>query len=119
MLAMGLTCILDMGTWWREETGLPLPLGGNAIRRDLGAAVHRMMNQALRDSVNYALHHREEALAHAMQYARDLDTPSANRFVGMYVNERTLRLWRGWKDCDPPPTGDGPRTWRDTSASSR
>ena len=86
----GLTCLLDMGTWWREETGLPLPLGGNAIRRDLGAPVHRMMNQALRDSVNYALHHREEALAHAMQYARDLDTPSANRFVGMYVNERTL-----------------------------
>jgi 1,4-dihydroxy-6-naphthoate synthase len=86
----GLTCLLDMGTWWREETGLPLPLGGNAIRRDLGAPVHRMMNQALRDSVNYALHHREEALAHAMQYARDLDTQSANRFVGMYVNERTL-----------------------------
>jgi 1,4-dihydroxy-6-naphthoate synthase len=86
----GLACVLDMGTWWREETGLPLPLGGNAIRRDLGAPVHRMMNQALRDSVNYALHHREEALAHAMQYARDLDTPSANRFVGMYVNERTL-----------------------------
>ncbi|MFZ0517108.1 MAG: MqnA/MqnD/SBP family protein [Acidobacteriaceae bacterium] len=86
----GLTCLLDMGTWWRQETGLPLPLGGNAIRRDLGAPVHRMMNQALRDSVNYALHHREEALAHAMQYARDLDTPSANRFVGMYVNERTL-----------------------------
>ncbi len=86
----GLACLLDMGTWWREETGLPLPLGGNAIRRDLGAPVHRMMNQALRDSVNYALHHREEALAHAMQYARDLDTPSANRFVGMYVNERTL-----------------------------
>jgi 5,8-dihydroxy-2-naphthoate synthase len=86
----GLACLLDMGTWWREETGLPLPLGGNAIRRDLGAGVHRTMNQALRDSVNYALHHREEALAHAMQYARDLDTPSANRFVGMYVNERTL-----------------------------
>ena len=86
----GLACLLDMGTWWREETGLPLPLGGNAIRRDLGAPVHRMMNQALRDSVSYALSHREEALAHAMQYARDLDTPSANRFVGMYVNDRTL-----------------------------
>jgi len=86
----GLTCVLDMGTWWREETGLPLPLGGNAIRRDLGAPVYRMMNQALRDSVSYALAHREEALAHAMQYARDLDTLSANRFVGMYVNERTL-----------------------------
>ncbi len=86
----GLTCVLDMGAWWHEQTGLPLPLGGNAIRRDLGAPVHRMMNQALRDSVSYALAHREEALAHAMQYARDLDTPSANRFVGMYVNERTL-----------------------------
>jgi 1,4-dihydroxy-6-naphthoate synthase len=86
----GLTCLLDMGTWWREQTGLPLPLGGNAIRRSLGAPVHRMMNQALRDSVGYALKHREEALAHAMQYARDLDTASANRFVGMYVNERTL-----------------------------
>ncbi|MES2222835.1 MAG: MqnA/MqnD/SBP family protein [Acidobacteriota bacterium] len=86
----GLACLLDMGTWWREETGLPLPLGGNAIRRDLGAPVHRMMNQALRDSVSYALAHRDEALAHAMQYARDLDTPSANRFVGMYVNNRTL-----------------------------
>ena len=86
----GLTCVLDMGTWWREQTGLPLPLGGNAIRRSLGAPVHRMMNQALRDSVAYALQHREEALTHAMQYARDLDTASANRFVGMYVNERTL-----------------------------
>lgn len=53
----GLTCLLDMGTWWREQTGLPLPLGGNAIRRDLGAPVHRMMNQALRDSVGYALKH--------------------------------------------------------------
>ena len=86
----GLSCVLDMGKWWRELTGLPLPLGGNAIRRSLGAPVHRMMNQALRDSVGYALDHREEALAHAMQYARDLDTASANRFVGMYVNERTM-----------------------------
>jgi 1,4-dihydroxy-6-naphthoate synthase len=86
----GLHCVLDMGTWWREQTGLPLPLGGNAIRRSLGTPVHRMMNQALRDSVSYALQHREEALAHAMQYARDLDTASANRFVGMYVNDRTL-----------------------------
>jgi 1,4-dihydroxy-6-naphthoate synthase len=95
----GLSCLLDMGMWWREETGLPLPLGGNAIRRNLGAPVHHMMNQALRDSVNYALHHREEALAHAMQYARDLDTPSANRFVGMYVNERTLDYGEDGKDA--------------------
>ncbi|HET9087758.1 MAG TPA: MqnA/MqnD/SBP family protein [Acidobacteriaceae bacterium] len=86
----GLKCVLDLGTWWREQTGLPLPLGGNAIRRSLGTPVHRVMNQALRDSVGYALKNREEALAHAMQYARDLDAASANRFVGMYVNERTL-----------------------------
>ena len=95
----GLSCVLDLGTWWREETGLPLPLGGNAIRRDLGAEVHRMMNLALRDSVNYALRHREEALAHAMQYARDLDTASANRFVGMYVNERTLDYGEDGKEA--------------------
>ncbi|MHB8303200.1 MAG: menaquinone biosynthesis family protein [Acidobacteriaceae bacterium] len=95
----GLTCILDMGTWWREQTGLPLPLGGNAIRRDLGASTHRTMNRALRDSVGYALQHREEALKHAMQYARDLDTASANRFVGMYVNERTLDYGEDGKEA--------------------
>ncbi|MEO6829213.1 MAG: MqnA/MqnD/SBP family protein [Acidobacteriaceae bacterium] len=95
----GLKCVLDMGTWWRDLTGLPLPLGGNAIRRSLGTPVHRMMNQALRDSVGYALKHREEALAHAMQYARDLDTESANRFVGMYVNERTLDYGEDGKEA--------------------
>jgi len=95
----GLSCVLDMGKWWRELTGLPLPLGGNAIRRSLGAPVHRMMNQALRDSVGYALDHREEALAHAMQYARDLDTASANRFVGMYVNERTMDYGEDGKEA--------------------
>lgn len=95
----GLTCVLDMGTWWREQTGLPLPLGGNAIRRDLGTPVHRVMNQALRDSVRYALRHRDEALTHAMQYARDLDTPSANKFVGMYVNQRTLDYGEDGKEA--------------------
>lgn len=95
----GLICLLDMGTWWREQTGLPLPLGGNAIRRDLGSSVHRTMNQALRESVNYALAHREEALAHAMQYARDLDSASANRFVGMYVNERTIDYGEDGKEA--------------------
>lgn len=95
----GLICLLDMGNWWRDQTGLPLPLGGNAIRRDLGSSVHRMMNQALRESVNYALAHREEALAHAMQYARDLDSASANRFVGMYVNERTIDYGEDGKEA--------------------
>jgi 1,4-dihydroxy-6-naphthoate synthase len=95
----GLTCVLDLGTWWREQTGLPLPLGGNAIRRSLGTPMHRRMNQALRDSIGYALDHREEALAHAMQYARDLDASSANRFVGMYVNERTLNYGEDGKEA--------------------
>ncbi len=86
----GLHKVLDMGQWWREQTGLPLPLGGNAIRRSLGAETMRITTQALRDSIQHALDHRAEALEYAMQFARDLDTTLANRFVGMYVNERTL-----------------------------
>ncbi len=86
----GLVKLLDLGHWWRETTSLPLPLGGNAIRRSLGPDVLRITTQALRDSIQYALDHRDEALLYAMQFARDLDTPTANRFVGMYVNDRTL-----------------------------
>lgn len=86
----GLHKILDLGIWWRELTGMPLPLGGNAIRRDLGPEVIHIVTKALRDSIQYGLDHREAALAHAMQYARDLDPKLANQFVGMYVNERTI-----------------------------
>ncbi|MDE3105791.1 MAG: ABC transporter substrate-binding protein [Acidobacteriota bacterium] len=86
----GLSKLLDLGVWWREQTGLPLPLGGNAIRRSLGTETHRITTQALRDSIQHALDNREAGLAYAMQFARDLDTTLANRFVGMYVNERTL-----------------------------
>ena len=86
----GLRKILDLGVWWREQTGLPLPLGGNAIRRSLGGDVQLLTTNALRDSIQYALDNREAALEYAMQFARDLDTSLANRFVGMYVNERTL-----------------------------
>lgn len=87
----GLHKILDMGQWWRNETGgLPLPLGGNAIRRSLGAEAMRVTTQALRDSIQHALDNRQAALDYAMQFARDLDTALANKFVGMYVNERTL-----------------------------
>jgi 1,4-dihydroxy-6-naphthoate synthase len=86
----GLTRILDLGKWWHELTGLPLPLGGNAIRRDLGPELIATVTHALRDSIQYALDHREEALAYAMQFARDLDPQKADQFVGMYVNERTL-----------------------------
>ena len=86
----GLHKVLDIGVWWRETTGLVLPLGGNAIRRSLGAEKHRIISKALRDSIQHGLDHREQALEYAMQFARDLDTSLASRFVSMYVNERTL-----------------------------
>jgi len=86
----GLYKVLDLGSWWQENTGLVLPLGGNAIRRSLGAEKHRIISKALRDSIQHALDHREQALEYAMQFARDLDTGLASRFVSMYVNERTL-----------------------------
>jgi 1,4-dihydroxy-6-naphthoate synthase len=86
----GLHRIIDLGRWWQKVTGLPLPLGGNAIRRELGAELMATVASALRNSIQYALDHREEALAYAMQFARDLDSQLADRFVGMYVNERTL-----------------------------
>jgi 1,4-dihydroxy-6-naphthoate synthase len=86
----GLKRILDLGKWWHEQTNLPLPLGGNAIRRELGPELIAQVTRALRDSIQYALDHREPALAYAMQFARDLDPQMADRFVGMYVNERTI-----------------------------
>ena len=86
----GLYKVLDLGAWWRETTGLVLPLGGNAVRRSLGADSMRIVTKAVRDSIQHALDHREEALNYAMQFARDLDSRLADRFVGMYVNDRTL-----------------------------
>jgi len=87
---VGLHNIVDMGKWWREQTGLPLPLGGNAIRRGLCPELMAACCTALRDSIRYALDNREEALQYALQFARDLDPQMADKFVGMYVNERTL-----------------------------
>jgi 5,8-dihydroxy-2-naphthoate synthase len=86
----GLYKAIDLGAWWREKTGLVLPLGGNAVRRSLGPAAQAILSKALRDSIRHALEHREQALEYAMQFARDLDPGLANRFVSMYVNERTL-----------------------------
>jgi len=86
----GLHRIVDLGKWWLQMTGLPLPLGGNAIRRSLGRELISSVSSALRDSIQYALVHREEALDYSMQFARDLDPQMADKFVGMYVNERTL-----------------------------
>ncbi len=86
----GLYRIVDLGKWWHQVTGLPLPLGGNAIRRSLGPELMARVSNALRKSIEYALDHRAEALAYALQFARDLDPQLADKFVGMYVNERTL-----------------------------
>ncbi len=95
----GLYRILDFGKWWLETTGLPLPLGGNAVRRSLGRELIASISSALRESIQYALDHREEALAYAMQFARDLDPQMADRFVGMYVNERTLDYGEDGKEA--------------------
>src|SRR5246500_4854113 len=86
----GLHRVVDLGRWWQKVTGLPLPLGGNAIRRALGPELMSACTVALRESIQYGLDHREEALAYSMQFAGDLDTQSADKFVGMCVNERTL-----------------------------
>ncbi len=86
----GLHKIIDLGIWWREQTGMPLPLGGNAVKRTLGEEAMRVTTKAVRDSIRHGLENRESALQYAMQFARDLDTSLADKFVGMYVNERTL-----------------------------
>ena len=95
----GLVKLLDLGQWWRERTGLPLPLGGNAIKRSLGLETMLTVTQALRDSIQHALDNREAALEYAMQFARDLDTRLADKFVVMYVNERTLNYGEDGKDA--------------------
>jgi 1,4-dihydroxy-6-naphthoate synthase len=86
----GLHLVADLGEWWYGETGLPLPLGGNAIRKDLGEELQKKVSKHLRASIAYGLEHREKALDHAMQYARGLDRAKADEFVGMYVNAWTL-----------------------------
>jgi 1,4-dihydroxy-6-naphthoate synthase len=87
---MGLHKVIDLGEWWHERTGLPLPMGGNAIRRDLGTEMLGKVSHYLRESIRYSLEHREAALEYAMQFARDMDTETADRFVAMWVNELTL-----------------------------
>jgi 1,4-dihydroxy-6-naphthoate synthase len=87
---LGLHRVIDLGVWWQELTSLPLPLGGNAVRRALGPELGRQIAKTIRDSVAYGLEHREEALNYAMQFARQMDTDLADKFVGMYVNKWTL-----------------------------
>ena len=86
----GLKLVVDLGVWWYEKTGLPLPLGGNVVRKDLGADIIFEASRLIRESIHYGLDHRKEALAYALQYGRDLDTGLADKFVGMYVNDWTV-----------------------------
>jgi len=86
----GLRKVQDLGAWWKEETGLPLPLGGNAVRRDLGPDMMARLTRLVRETVRYSLAHRREALEYAMTFARGMPAEVADRFVGMWVNEMTL-----------------------------
>jgi 1,4-dihydroxy-6-naphthoate synthase len=86
----GLHKVLDLGEWWHSRHSLPLPMGGNVIRRDLGPALIKDVSRLLRESINYSLTHREDALQYAMQFARDMETELADRFVAMWVNDLTL-----------------------------
>jgi 1,4-dihydroxy-6-naphthoate synthase len=88
--SLGLHLLIDLGVWWKEKTGLPLPLGGNCIRKDLGRATMQEVTDILKRSIQYSLDHRPEAVEYALQYGRDLDKQLADRFVGMYVNHWTL-----------------------------
>jgi 1,4-dihydroxy-6-naphthoate synthase len=85
----GFTKIVDLGEWWKRETGLPLPLGGNVLRKDIAPPVQRDLVEIMRESIDYGLAHRDEAVAHSMPYARDMDANLAGKFIGMYVNDYT------------------------------
>ena len=87
---MGLHKVLDLGEWWFDKTGLPLPMGGNVIRRDLGKDLIRQVSKHLHESIVYSMENREDALAYAMQFARDMQPELADRFVAMWVNDMTL-----------------------------
>lgn len=86
----GLHLVTDLGVWWQDKTKLPLPLGGNVVRRDLGEQTIRDISRLIKESIRYSLDHRQDALTYALNYARDMDRGLADKFVGMYVNEWTL-----------------------------
>jgi 1,4-dihydroxy-6-naphthoate synthase len=88
----GLVKVLDLGAWWKEETGLPLPLGGNAVRRDLGPGMMKTLTRLVRETVRHSLEHRPQALEYAMSFARGMDPSVADRFVGLWVNDMTLDM---------------------------
>ncbi len=86
----GLHLVLDLGVWWQDRTGLPLPLGGNVVRKDLGKQAMSEVSRLIKQSIQYSLDHRADALQYALKYARDMDITLADKFVGMYVNDWTL-----------------------------
>ena len=88
--AEGFVKILDLGEWWKRTTGLPLPLGGNVIRKDIPPDTRREISEILRESIGYGLEHREQAVAHSMPLARGMNAEMTSQFVGMYVNDYTL-----------------------------
>lgn len=92
----GLNKVVDLGAWWKEQTGLPLPMGGNAIKRDLGPELQKKVSYWLHRSIQFSMDNRQDALAYAMQFARDMPTETADRFVAMWVNNSTL----GYTDRD-------------------
>jgi 1,4-dihydroxy-6-naphthoate synthase len=85
----GFEKIVDLGEWWKKKTELPLPLGGNVIRKDIPPDIQHDLLEIMRESIDYGLKHRDEAVAHSMPYARDMDAPLASKFIGMYVNDYT------------------------------
>jgi 1,4-dihydroxy-6-naphthoate synthase len=87
---MGLHAVCDLGVWWKEKTGFPLPLGGNVVRKDLGKTLMHQISEDIKKSIRYGLEHRSEALVHALKYGRGMDPGLADQFVGMYVNDWTL-----------------------------
>ncbi len=95
----GMVCCVDLGQWWMDRTGLPLPLGGNVIRRDLGEPAMREITRILKNSIQYSLDHRAEAVQYAMKYGRDMTPELADKFVGMYVNKWTLDYGQRGKDA--------------------
>src|SRR5438094_346148 len=106
----GIEKIVDLGEWWAERTGgLPLPLGGNVIRRDLGPPAIASLSRMLRDSIAYGLAHRDEAVRYAMQFGRGLDRSRTDRFVGMYVNDLTLEYGQRGRAAVERLLGDGER----------
>ncbi len=106
---LGLQLVVDLGAWWHERTDLPLPLGGNCIRRDLGAQVCQEVTDVLKRSIRYSLDHRAQAVEYALQFGRDLDRDLADRFVGIYVNEWTLDYGPRGREAISRLLGEGAR----------